>query len=216
MDSFTPYHLPVILLALLGVSALVLGGSMMYGVSEFNPEYHYSVNEYGESSSNSHREVIQFTDLSETGQEVFLEALDKGRYTTNQELSEFTISSKYPDEKRVIYQDQTYVFKGSTDYNSWWVLVFIIYGFIAGLGVIAMLLGGFSMKHNRFKLPTTALSAALVIGLQLNIELELIEQLPRVSGTIFLVLLCSSALVWGLLWGIERHWSLSFSQRMDQ
>lgn len=218
MVSVTPYHLPAIILMLLGGSALVMGGGGMYRAVPDGPAYHYSVSEPDEPLSDSDAEVIQFTYLSETGQEVFLEALDEGEYNTNKEATEIDIGSDYTASHYVEYQDQTYVFHAATNHSGWWMLGVIILGFVATIGLITLLVGGWFVKNHHFKLPTAILSGFLASILLREIILLTTEPPRSADNPLLAILVIPTVgiLIWYLLTRVERQWETSFSQRMAQ
>lgn len=218
MVSITPYHLPAIILMLLGTSALVMGGVGMYTAVPDGPKYQYSVSEPDEPPSYSDRDVIQFTDLSETGKEMFLKAVENGEYHSNEEATEVTIGTDTRGINYVEYQNQTYVFDAATNYSGWWKLGLILFGIVATIGLITLLSGGWFVKNNHFKLPSALLSGLLAAGLLRSIILITTEPpRPRNSPAILaLVIPTVGILIWYLLTRAEQHWETSFSQRMAQ
>lgn len=218
MVSVTPYHLPAIILMLLGISALVIGGVMVYDAVPDEPKYQYSVSEPDDPPSDSFREVIQFTDLSETGQDLFLEALNEGEYHSDEEATEVRIGTDTRGINYVEYQDQTYVFDAATNYSGWWRLSVIISGLVATIGLIALLFGSWSVMNNEFKLPTAFLSGLLVAGLLRAIIIITTEPPRPADNPAILALMIPTVgiLIWYLLTRAEQHWDLSFSQRMAQ
>lgn len=216
MDSLSPYHLPAIIFALLGVSVLLFGCWGAYRAVPDGPKHHYSVSEADEVPS--HSEVMQFTDLSETGQEIFLRALNEGDFDTNKEASEIDYVTDVSVKNYVEYQNQVYVFVGLFNYSGWWKLGVIFFGGVAFVGLITILIGCWFVKANYFKLPTAALSGVLAATLlRVIIESGVIVP-PRVgynATIVALTLLPVPILTWCALKRIEYHWNLSFSQRME-
>ncbi|TMT77980.1 hypothetical protein E2L06_18605 [Haloterrigena sp. H1] len=100
------------------------------------------------------------------------------------------------------------------NHSGWVALTLLIAGGAVFFGTIITLLGILFVKNNDFKLPTAILFGALALGfLRLIAVLELIEK-PNAGydGALLLSITLVPVLVWVLLWGIERHWNMSFSQ----
>lgn len=217
MDSFTPYDLPAIVFSLLGVGLLVLGCGLMYDTVPDEPKYSYSVEELEDPLSDSDAEVIQFGNLSETGQKAFLESLHHNRsYHSDERASEITISSDYRIENHIEYRNQTYVFVADTNYTGWWLLLFMVGGCAAIVGLFAIPLGVWFVRNNEFKLPTAILTGVLALGLlRLIMVFDPIEP-PPTYDTIARLLLLVPVLSWLVLSWLEWYWNTSFSQRMDR
>jgi len=102
----------------------------------------------------------------------------------------------------------------ASNYSGWVGVGLLIAGGAVFFGTIITLLGILFVKNNDFKLPTAILFGALALGfLRLITVLELIEK-PNAGydGALPLSITLVPVLVWVLLWGIERHWNMSFSQ----
>ena len=102
----------------------------------------------------------------------------------------------------------------ASNYSGWVGVGLLIAGGAVFFGIIITLLGISFVKNNDFKLPTAILFGALALGfLRLITVLEFIEKPNEgYDGVLLLSITLVPVLVWVLLWGIERHWNMSFSQ----
>lgn len=212
MASLNPYHLPVILVAVIGVCVVGVGA---WGVSEVYPEYTYIVNGPEDpyyDFDEQRNQPIQFEELSDTGQEAFLASLNgDGSYDSSEKASTIKISGDKQEANYVEYNGQIYEFIAWAPPAGSGAAVTIC-ALISLLGIGIILLAFRLKKKGSFIFPT-ALNAGVFAS-----SVTFLTHHGNIYYVNFpwsyLMILLTPLLTWRLLRRIERDYDVSFSHRM--
>lgn len=210
MEGLTRYQVPSVVLAGAGVLLVLL--AFQVTPHPFQPEYGHSVERVAESEVPDEADVLAFADLSANAKDAFRAAVRSPDghatvYGAGNEPREFFYSDHASLGQGLYYVEyqgayyELYTFAGGGLGH----LAELFFLALASGGVLALAIGGASLRRERPRLPLTALVALVAVGAWIQFRLyAVVPDTRAVIALGLLVILGPAVATWLVL---DRLWA---------